>query len=308
QLASAAPSKRAPTSSRRGGCQTRFGPESAADAASPSNPQTATTACPVYANQTVEIPVYTYIPYYDTKTLANNYFTTTQLMKGINDLNKHYGQYKPRIKFTLKTPKYKRITDDDIWDELHYLEPADEEDIDYLNEMVTIPARGQLSTRGSTQMRQLWLYLLPGIGTQGTLGYSFVPQSKTPFLHDGVFLDASRWLEDQATVAHEVGHWLRLLHTFEGGCKGTDFVSDTPPWQDTSNAESISCKGSPGYSYNDIVNPCKGSKSDAIKNIKNIMSYSDDHCQIEFTFGQRKRFWDAATNYRLFKPVCGPVK
>ncbi|KAK4047168.1 hypothetical protein OIV83_005620 [Microbotryomycetes sp. JL201] len=279
-----------------------YGPASNAEAAVPVNPQSATTACPVYANQTIEIPVFVYMPYYQKKTWYNNYFTTAELMKGINSLNRAYGKYSPRIKFKLQTPKYKLITSPQEWEAMQYSTSG------YINKKLTIPARGPLSKRGANQMRELWLYMVPGI-LDYNVGFSFIPVDKNPFEHDGVFFDSESWDGFQATLVQQVGHWLRLEKVFRGGCKGTDFVGDTPPWKlDWDEPGTLRCKGSDGYSYEGIYNICGGSKGDAIKNIRNFMSNSDDHCRTELTWGQRKRYWDTAVNWRKFKPVCGPVK
>lgn len=82
------------------------------------------------------------------------------------------------------------------------------------------------------------------------------------------------------TAVHETGHWLGLLHTFEGySCVGNgDFVVDTP-------MESQSTDGCP-------VSPAKntcGSVRAGTDPIHNYMDYSTDACYVRFTVGQEQR-------------------
>jgi hypothetical protein len=87
------------------------------------------------------------------------------------------------------------------------------------------------------------------------------------------------------TLTHEVGHWLNLAHTFDGGCKEPgDFVADTPAMSVPTNgcpAGKDSCPDSPG------LDP-----------IHNYMDYSYDSCYTEFTPGQTARAQDAWLFYR----------
>lgn len=86
------------------------------------------------------------------------------------------------------------------------------------------------------------------------------------------------------TLTHEVGHWLGLYHTFQGGCNEPgDSVDDTAP-------EAISTSGCPQNK-----DTCPGGGPDPIEN---FMDYSYDSCMDEFTAGQRERAIDLSTTFR----------
>lgn len=87
------------------------------------------------------------------------------------------------------------------------------------------------------------------------------------------------------TSIHETGHWLGLLHTFEGySCDGEgDFIDDTP-------AQSESTNGCPDKPAKDSCPEKAG-----VDPIHNYMDYSTDACYESFTPGQVGRietFWN----------------
>lgn len=144
-------------------------------------------------------------------------------------------------------------------------------------------------------------------GTAGTiLGYAQFPwdRSSRPTT-DGVVIRSDQVgvigrgqvSQGGRTLTHEIGHWLGLYHTFQGGCVGGtlatcgnngDRVCDTPPVSEASSGCNVG------------ANTCNNDVPDLPDMVRNYMDYSDGTCMNIYTTGQKTRMY---TNMQAFRNI-----
>ncbi|NUY81546.1 PKD domain-containing protein [Flavobacterium sp. MAH-1] len=176
--------------------------------------------------------------------------------------------------------------------------------------------------------RYMRIYVVQSIdgASSGILGFAPFPNSP---LFDGVLMRYDAF-GDAATcggcnllasnnqgkvLTHEVGHYLSLYHTFQGGCSGVndgtmdsngvllcnkngDKVCDTPQ-----GAMIFGCPVSVTVCPNDVA-----------QDIHNFMQYTNDACRTQFSAGQQERMLAAlavprvmlgSTDNLIYTGICG---
>lgn len=124
------------------------------------------------------------------------------------------------------------------------------------------------------------------------LGYAYLPQSypESNYHHGVVVLHSTLPgggadpYDEGDTGTHEVGHYLGLDHTFQGGCRAPgDSVADTP------------FEASPAFGCPTGRDTCSQAGLDPITN---FMDYTDDACMFQFSSGQSTRMTEMVATYK----------
>jgi len=160
---------------------------------------------------------------------------------------------------------------------------------------------------GYDKYLNIWTIPYINSNSSGFIGYAPNPLQQTSYVLDGVVIRSDVFgdnttshapaptpytpvfpylmsqLDQGKILAHEIGHYFNLLHTFQpGNCNGSDchyngdMCCDTPP---------TAIQGPDCFSSNPPLD-CNGVLD---QNISNYMSYSDDNCMNMFTNDQSTR-------------------
>src|SRR5579872_5866931 len=137
-------------------------------------------------------------------------------------------------------------------------------------------------------------------------GYATHPESHGN-VSDGIVVTARLFgtsYPNDVVITHEMGHYLGLYHTFEGGCTNTDCsidgdrVCDTPPAQTTAD---IPCGQTINTCQTDVLS---GFTTDQNDLKKDYMDYGNYACMTVFTQGQADRMNAAIQTARSSLLAC----
>jgi hypothetical protein len=140
------------------------------------------------------------------------------------------------------------------------------------------------------------VYVLKSMG--GVIGIGSFPFQAEGQPTDGVYMDyayCGRDASKNTVLAHELGHYLGLFHTFQGGCKNHDclmqgdLICDTPPDRGDPVFEGCSATTNSCATDSIALNPQNPFRRDALDQNHNFMDYIQTECMELFTPGQRTR-------------------
>lgn len=167
----------------------------------------------------------------------------------------------------------------------------------------------------------IWVVREIDLGDTGALGYAYLPGAHGAD-YDGVVMryDYTGVNPTRSSViAHELGHYLGLYHTFDGGCTNNDCLTDgdricdTPPDNSTARPPCEVLQNTCSSDEDDLSdnNPFRpvasGGLGDQPDLHENYMDYTRHECRNLFTAGQAARMQDVVANIRfslLDSPAC----